>query len=120
MNLIVAIYAGLLFFLLSPNVLLRIPKKGSTKMVAFVHAIVFGITLFLSYKLIMWAMNQMSVSGKEGLDNPSPESPSAPLPSVKKQGGNPMEGLGQKCGSSNDCNGGEVCGPEGTCAAAQP
>lgn len=114
MNLIVAIYAGLLFFLLSPNVLLRIPKKGSTKMVAFVHAIVFAILLFLTSKLIMWAMNKMSVSGKEGLDNQSPESQPSQPPKT-----NPMEGLGQKCSSSNDCNGGEVCGPEGTCAAAQ-
>jgi hypothetical protein len=117
MNLIVAIYAGLLFFLLSPNVLLRIPKKGSTKMVAFVHAIVFGITLFLTYKLIMWAMNKMSYSGKEGLDNPESQ-PALPASSEKKQGFNPMEGLGQKCSSSNDCNGGEICGPEGTCTAA--
>jgi hypothetical protein len=28
------------------------------------------------------------------------------------------EGLGQKCASSNDCNGGEVCGPDQTCIAA--
>jgi hypothetical protein len=124
MNLIVALYAGVLFFLLSPNVLLRIPKKGSTKMVAFVHAIVFALVLFLTGKLILALVSKMTdfskkegltrkegLTKKEGITSGPPPSERPPMPSN-------VEGLGQACSSSNDCNGGEICGPSGTCAAA--
>lgn len=96
MNLIVALYAGVLFYLLTPNVLLRIPQKGSTKMVAFVHAVVFALLLFLTSKFVWMLSNNISS-----------------IFSSKK------EGLGQECKSSNDCNGGEVCGPDNTCVAAE-
>jgi hypothetical protein len=35
-----------LFYVLSPNVLLRIPPTGSKHVVAFVHAIVFAIVYY--------------------------------------------------------------------------
>jgi len=95
MNFVVALYAALLFFVLSPNVLLRLPKKGSTKVVAAVHAVVFGVLLFfttgLVSKLHMMMMNSLAPSKKEN--------------------------LGQSCKSSNDCNGGEICEGE-VCTAA--
>jgi hypothetical protein len=87
MNFVVALYAAILFFILSPNVLLRLPRKGSTKVVAAVHAVVFGVLLFFTTGLVsqlhMMLMNSMMSSKKEG--------------------------LGQTCTSSNDCSGGEVC-----------
>ena len=48
MNLAVAIYSAILFFILSPGVLLRLPSNGSKFMVAAVHALVFGILLYIT------------------------------------------------------------------------
>lgn len=48
MNLAVAIYSAVLFFILSPGVLLRLPSNGSKFMVAAVHALVFGILLYIT------------------------------------------------------------------------
>jgi hypothetical protein len=40
------LYIVFLFYVLSPNVLLRIPPNGSKHMVAFVHAVVFAIVYY--------------------------------------------------------------------------
>jgi hypothetical protein len=40
------LYIVFLFYVLSPNVLLRIPPNGSKHVVAFVHAIVFAIIYY--------------------------------------------------------------------------
>ena len=58
----VALYSAILFFVLTPNVLLRLPPKGSTMMVAFVHALVFGIVFYFAHSLIM----NLAGGGKEG------------------------------------------------------
>ena len=39
-------YIVFLFYVLSPNVLLRIPPNGSKHVVAFVHAVVFAIVYY--------------------------------------------------------------------------
>ena len=41
------IIASVLFFVLTPGVLLTLPRKSSKYIVAMVHAIVFGVVLFL-------------------------------------------------------------------------
>lgn len=46
MNIITALFSAILFFILSPNVLLRLPKNGSKFTVAAVHAVVFGFILY--------------------------------------------------------------------------
>jgi len=61
----VALYSAILFFVLTPNVLLRLPPKGSTMMVAFVHALVFGIVFYFAHALIM----KMAGGYKEGATN---------------------------------------------------
>ena len=70
MNFVVALYSAILFFILSPNVLLRLPKKGSVKVVAAVHAVVFGLLLFFTTGLVsqlhMMLMNSLAPSTKEG------------------------------------------------------
>jgi hypothetical protein len=48
MNLTVAIYSAILFFVLSPGVLLRLPSNGSKMTVAGVHAIVFAAVLYFT------------------------------------------------------------------------
>jgi hypothetical protein len=40
------LYIVFLFYVLSPNVLLRIPPNGSKHVVAFVHAVVFAIAYY--------------------------------------------------------------------------
>lgn len=48
MNIIVALYCALLFFLLTPSVLLRLPPNGGKFTVAAVHALVFGVVIFFT------------------------------------------------------------------------
>ena len=40
------IYIVFLFYVLSPNVLLRIPPNGSKHVVALVHAVVFAVVYY--------------------------------------------------------------------------
>jgi len=93
MNFVVALYAALLFFVLSPNVLLRLPKKGSTKVVAAVHAVVFGVLLFFTTGLV----SQLHMMMMNSLAPPSRQ-----------------EGL--SCTTKDDCPKGENCVNE-TCQA---
>ena len=85
MSFVVALYAAILFFILSPNVLLRLPKKGSVRVVAAVHAVVFGLVLLFTCKFV-W---KMSMGGM--------------MPKIK-------EGLpGDQCVENGNCEGGELC-----------
>ena len=46
MKIVTALFAGILFFLLTPNILLRLPKNGNKTTVAGVHAVVFTFVLY--------------------------------------------------------------------------
>jgi len=48
MNIIVALYSAILFFILTPSILLRLPPNGNKFIVAAVHALVFGIILYFT------------------------------------------------------------------------
>jgi hypothetical protein len=48
MNVIVALYCALLFFILTPAILLRLPPNGNKLTVAAVHALVFGLVLYFT------------------------------------------------------------------------
>ena len=52
----ITLYVGILFVLLTPGILLRIPKDGSKWTVAIVHALVFSLIYYYS----------QSFYGKEG------------------------------------------------------
>jgi amino acid permease len=75
MGLVVSAYAALLFFLLTPSILLRLPKNGSKYTVALVHAVVFGLLFWLTHKFV-WRMSQRlegmtenkKVEEKEGME----------------------------------------------------
>jgi hypothetical protein len=56
MNLTVTLYAAILFFILSPNVLLRIPSNGSKLVVAAVHALVFALIFHFTHKFV-WKLS---------------------------------------------------------------
>lgn len=51
-SLIVSMYAAVLFFLLTPNVLLRLPPQGSKMTVAAVHSLVFLVIFAATYSWV--------------------------------------------------------------------
>jgi hypothetical protein len=60
MNWIVTIYVALLFFVLTPGILLSLPPKGSKVVVALTHAVVFALVYHFTHKLV-W-QTSMSLS----------------------------------------------------------
>lgn len=56
MNLFVTVYVALLFFVLTPGVLLSLPKGGSKHTVALVHGLVFALVFHLTHKLV-WKLS---------------------------------------------------------------
>jgi hypothetical protein len=82
MNWVVTIYAGLLFFLLSPKVLLSLPPRGNKYVVALTHSIVFAFVFYFTSCFI-----NGRVVTKEGISpmtyqpNPEKDNPSGP-PSI--------------------------------------
>jgi hypothetical protein len=62
MNLIMSLYVALLFVLLTPGVLIRLPPKGSLLTVAIVHGLVFALVFHFTHKV----MYRMSVDGFTG------------------------------------------------------
>ncbi len=47
------LYVFLLFFILTPGILLRLPPKGSKYTVALVHAAVFALVYHFTYDLVV-------------------------------------------------------------------
>lgn len=47
-----ALYAAVLFFVLTPGVLLSLPPGGSRTTVALTHAVVFALVWSLTHKLV--------------------------------------------------------------------
>ena len=45
-------YAAVLFFVLTPGVLLSLPPGGSRTTVALTHAVVFGVVWALTHRLV--------------------------------------------------------------------
>ena len=84
MNIFMAIYCAILFFVLSPGILVRIPKNGSKYVVAGVHAVIFGVVTFFTCKFV-WNVSQTisaPPSNKEGLADKKKEG----LAHKKKEG----------------------------------
>lgn len=76
MNIIVALYSAVLFFLLSPNIVLRLPSNGSKMTVAMVHAAIFGVVLYFTQKMV-WQFSTKMLEGVENMakkTNPQPPS----------------------------------------------
>jgi hypothetical protein len=51
-----ALYAAVLFYVLTPGVLLSLPPGGSRMTVNLTHAVVFGLVLALTHKMVCKAM----------------------------------------------------------------
>ena len=56
MNWAVTVYAAILFFVLTPAVLVRLPPKGGKFTVAAVHAVVFAVIFPFTHKLV-WQLS---------------------------------------------------------------
>lgn len=67
MKIITALFAGLLFFLLSPNILLRLPKNGNKFTVAGVHAVVFTFVLYFFNSFFHRLVGGIMDSNREGM-----------------------------------------------------
>jgi DMSO reductase anchor subunit len=64
MNFIVAIYSAILFFILSPGILLCLPSRSSSKYtIAIIHAIIFGIIIYFT-QMLVWQMTTV-VEGRK-------------------------------------------------------
>ena len=66
MNWIVTIYAALLFFILTPAVLVRLPPKGGKYTVAAFHALVFALIFHFTAKFV-WQVSRGLEGFQEGL-----------------------------------------------------
>jgi len=69
MGIVVSIYAAILFFLLTPAILVRLPPSGSKWTVAAVHAIVFAVLFHFTHKFV-WRLGAR-FEGMDGMDVPS-------------------------------------------------
>lgn len=56
MNWTVTVYSAILFFLLTPGILLSLPSKGGKFTVAAVHAVVFAIVWHFTHRFV-WKMS---------------------------------------------------------------
>ena len=53
------IVSAVLFFLLTPGIVLSLPPGGSKMVVALTHAVVFGIVFTLSHRMLMGLAGSM-------------------------------------------------------------
>jgi hypothetical protein len=60
-GILMTLYVMVLFFLLSPGVLVSIPPRSGRVTTAFVHAIVFGIVWYFTHKMVWLATGGMHV-----------------------------------------------------------
>jgi hypothetical protein len=71
MSLLVSLYAALLFFLLTPAILVSLPPNGSKYIVAAVHALIFALIFHFTHKLV-WRMG-VKMEGMASKNNKNDE-----------------------------------------------
>ena len=62
MQIFMTLYAAILFIVLTPGILLRLPSNGSKWTVTLVHAAVFAVVFYFTHKMVYHYY-----SGKEGM-----------------------------------------------------
>jgi hypothetical protein len=60
MNWLITIYLAILFFVLTPGILVSLPPRGNKFTVAAFHAVVFAIVWHFTHKLVWNATKSMS------------------------------------------------------------
>jgi hypothetical protein len=63
MNLLMFAYIALLFLVLTPGVLLRLPPNGSKIAVAVTHGVVFAVVWHFTHKMVLRASYEGFMSG---------------------------------------------------------
>jgi len=91
MSLLISLYTAILFFILVPGVLLRLPPKGGKFTVAAVHALVFGLIYHFTHKLV-WRAG-VSLEGFEALEVSAPGQKEGMKHDDKKKEGMKKEGM---------------------------
>jgi hypothetical protein len=61
LNLAMLVYVAVLFYVLTPGILVTLPSRSSKMVVAATHAVVFAVVFKLTYKAV-WRMT-MQMSG---------------------------------------------------------
>jgi hypothetical protein len=59
MNVFMTLFVAALFFLLTPGVLLSLPKGGCLYTKAFVHGLVFAVVYHFTHKAVWHYLNRM-------------------------------------------------------------
>ena len=71
MNWAVTVYAAILFFVLTPGILLSLPPKGSKMVVALTHGAVFALVFHFTHHMVWRATANLGMPmmyKKEGLE----------------------------------------------------
>lgn len=98
MNAYFAAYIAILFFLLSPGVLLRLPARGSRLVVAVAHGLVFVVALYLTKHVVLRVLYGMGCMYEGFQDMPPQDMPPQAQPdmaAVEAQANQPMPEMAQ-------------------------
>lgn len=71
MNWAVTIYSAILFFVLTPGILVRLPPKASNMVVTATHAVIFALVFHFTHKMVWMAtinIGAPAVVKKEGFE----------------------------------------------------
>jgi hypothetical protein len=94
MNWAVTFYAAILFFVLTPAVLVRLPPKGGKFTVAAVHALVFALIFHFTHKFVWQLSMGMGMPRpvrKEGMQEGNEDETSLTEEERKKKEENKMQ-----------------------------
>lgn len=73
MQLTLLLYIIALFYVLTPGVLVSLPRKGSKMVVALTHAVIFALVFQFTYKLVLNIVSRFE--GFKLLPKPEPRAP---------------------------------------------
>jgi len=60
-SLTIPIYAAILFFILTPGVLVTLPPNSGKLVVAMVHSLVFFVLFFFTYRLVYQLVDKLFI-----------------------------------------------------------
>ena len=71
MNAVMFVYAFLLFFVLTPGVLVTLPPKSGRLVVSLTHALVFAVIWTLTHKMVWQASTKVLFEGMTTANDPT-------------------------------------------------
>jgi len=83
MQLVCSIYVGFLFFVLTPGILLSLPKKGSKYMVAATHALFFAAIYYFTHRMVL-RIEGFGTYSSDPKNNDTLSKPPCTLPEYEK------------------------------------